>query len=93
MEHRDESGDNEEEIEFLDTPDRLEYPCNLAKTKAVKLKLKCRHLKQELEKVMVGCVPKVIHFGNDDGIDDNSKDIAVIVAGIISGHIRGRKEI
>jgi phage terminase Nu1 subunit (DNA packaging protein) len=43
-----ESGDNEEDIECLNTPDHLKSRCNLAKTKGVKLKLKRR-----LEKGMV----------------------------------------
>jgi hypothetical protein len=60
---------NEEDIECLDTPDHLKCRCNLAKTKDVKLKVKHCCLKQELEKAMVGHVPKVISFGNDDDDD------------------------
>jgi hypothetical protein len=35
---------------------------------------------------MVGRVPKVICFGNDDGDDDKNKDTAMTVAGIAGGH-------
>jgi hypothetical protein len=35
---------------------------------------------------MVGCVPKVIHFGDDDDNNDKSEDTAVTVAGITGGH-------
>jgi hypothetical protein len=68
MEYKGKGRDNEEDIECLDTPDHLKYLHNLAKTKAVKLKLKCH-----LEKAVVRRVPKVIHFGNDVN-DDKSKD-------------------
>jgi hypothetical protein len=40
---------------------------------------------------MAGRVPKLIHFGNDDGNDDKNKDTAVILAGIIVGHSEERK--
>jgi hypothetical protein len=68
-------------------PSHLDYRRDLAKTKALKLKLKLkrRRLEQELEKAMVGRVPKVIHFGDDDGNADKSEDTAVIVAGTITG--------
>jgi hypothetical protein len=87
MEHEDERRYNEEDIECLDTSDPLEYRRDLARTKAIKLKLKLkrRRLEQELEKAMVGRVPKVLHFGNDDGNANKSKDTAVMAAGTTTG--------
>jgi hypothetical protein len=77
---------NEEDIECLNTPEHLKYQPKLTKIKAVKLKLKhCHIFEQELEKAMVGCAPKLIHFDNANGKDDKSMDTAVIVARTTGG--------
>lgn len=74
MERKDERRNNEEDIDCLLTPDRVEYRRDLLKIKAIKIKLKRHRLEEELEKSMAARAPKVIRCGSVDDSDDKSED-------------------